>query len=329
MRFTARWIALIGAVAVVAGGTAGLVSASHSSAAAFQHLAGGGSATKAATEAHATLTPSASPTPVQTIQVIGAPKGVKAKGAVLADASTGQLLWSRDLETERPMASITKVMTALLVLQGGDLNRELTVPSGVLNYVFEYDGDSAGFKPGEKLTEQDLLEALLVTSAADAAYTFATDLGPGLHAWVARMNAEAAALGMTHTHFTSPDGLPYPTETSTYSTPGDLLTLGLDAMKYPVFRSIVDQQSYHLPAGPGHPAFWWDNTDELLGSYSGAIGIKTGFTDGAGHCLLFAAVRNGRELIGVVLGSPASGPGAGAQDAAKILNWGFALKTAS
>jgi D-alanyl-D-alanine carboxypeptidase (penicillin-binding protein 5/6) len=276
---------------------------------------------------HARPTPTASPTPIYTIQVTGAPSGVHAKGAVIADASTGQVLWSRDLETERPMASITKVMTALLVLQSGDLNRVLTVPGGVLNYVWKYDGDSAGFKPGEKLTEFDLLEALLVTSAADAAYTFATDLGPGLSGWIAKMNAEAATLGMTHTHFTSPDGLPYPSETSTYSTPADLLILGQVAMKYPQFRSIVDQQSYHLPAGSGHPAFWWDNTDELLGSYKGAMGIKTGFTDDAGHCLLFDAVRNGRELIGVVLGSPATGAGAGAQDAAKILNWGFALKS--
>jgi serine-type D-Ala-D-Ala carboxypeptidase (penicillin-binding protein 5/6) len=323
MRLTARLTILIAVAAVIAGGAVAWVSTSHSSVVAFQHVDDG----HAAVRVHVSPTPTASPSPVYTIQVTGAPKGVAAKGAVIADASTGQVLWSRDLETERPMASITKVMTALLVLQSGDLNRVLTVPNGVLNYVWEYDGDSAGFKPGEKLTEYDLLEALLVTSAADAAYTFATDLGPGLTTWVAKMNAEASALGMAHTHFTSPDGLPYPTETSTYSTPADLLVLGQAAMKYPVFRSIVDQQSYHLPAGPGHPQFWWDNTDELLGSYAGAIGIKTGFTDAAGHCLLFAAVRNGRELIGVVLGSPADGAGAGAKDAAKILNWGFALKS--
>jgi D-alanyl-D-alanine carboxypeptidase (penicillin-binding protein 5/6) len=323
MRLTARLTILIAVAAVIAGGTVAWVSTSHSSAVAFQHV----DDRHTAVHTHASPTPTASPSPVYTIQVTGAPKGVAAKGAVIADASTGQVLWSRDLETERPMASITKVMTALLVLQSGDLNRVLTVPNGVLNYVWKYDGDSAGFKPGEKLTEYDLLEALLVTSAADAAYTFATDLGPGLTAWVAKMNAEASALGMAHTHFTSPDGLPYPTETSTYSTPADLLVLGLAAMKYPVLRSIVNQRSYHLPAGPGHPQFWWDNTDELLGSYAGAIGIKTGFTDDAGHCLLFAAVRNGRELMGVVLGSPENGAGAGAQAAAKILNWGFALKT--
>jgi D-alanyl-D-alanine carboxypeptidase (penicillin-binding protein 5/6) len=325
MRLTARLTVLIAIAAVIGGGMAAWASSSHPSAAAFQHLSDTGTARN-----KPDAKPSASPSPtapVDTVQVTGAPSGVRAKGGVLADASTGQVLWSRGLDSERPMASITKVMTALLVLQSGDLNRVLTVPSGVLNYVFEYGADSAGFKPGEKLTEYDLLEALLVTSAADAAYTFATDLGPGLTTWMAKMNAEAAALGMTHTHFTSPDGLPYPTEYSTYSSPADLLTLGLAAMKYPVFRSIVDQRSYHLPAGPGHPAFWWDTTDDLLGSYKGAVGIKTGYTNDAGHCLLFEAERNGRELIGVVLGSPVDGSDAASLDAAKVLNWGFALSS--
>jgi D-alanyl-D-alanine carboxypeptidase (penicillin-binding protein 5/6) len=132
-------------------------------------------------------------------------------------------------------------------------------------------------------------------------------------------------MGMNQTHFTSPDGLPYPTETSTYSTPADLLTLGLAAMRYPAFRSIVDQRFYQLKKGPGHHQYWWDNTDDLIGSYPGALGIKDGYTDDAGHCLLFEATRNGRTLIGAVLGSPPTGTAAGAQDAARMLNWGFGL----
>jgi D-alanyl-D-alanine carboxypeptidase (penicillin-binding protein 5/6) len=140
------------------------------------------------------------------------------------------------------------------------------------------------------------------------------------------MNATAVTMGMTHTHFTSPDGLPYPTGTATYSTPSDLLTLGLAAMRYPAFRSIVNLRFYHLPKGKGHHQYWWDNTDGLIGPYQGALGIKTGYTDKALHCLLFEAARNGRTLIGVVLGSPASGVNAGAQDAEKLLNWGFRLQ---
>ena len=96
-------------------------------------------------------------------------------------------------------------------------------------------------------------------------------------------------------------------------------------MRFPVLRSIVDQRFFHLPKAPGHHQYWWDNTDDLIGSYRGAVGIKTGYTDDAGHCLLFEAVRNGRTLIGVVLDSPATGVAAGAQDAAQMLNWGFGL----
>jgi D-alanyl-D-alanine carboxypeptidase (penicillin-binding protein 5/6) len=259
------------------------------------------------------------------IEVTGAPGGVKAQGAVLADATTGQVLWGRDVNTERPMASVTKVMTALLVLESGDLGQEIRVPKAAVTYAWKYGGETASLRPGDVLTAQELLEALLLPSGADAAYTLANAYGPGLDAFVTRMNATAAEMGMKYTHFTSPDGLPYPTETSTYSTPSDLLTLGLAAMRYPAFRSIVDLRFYHQPKGSGHHGYWWDNTDELIGTYQGAVGIKTGFTDDAGHCLLFEAIRNGRTLIGVVLHSPASGPAAGEQDAARMLNWGFRL----
>jgi len=186
--------------------------------------------------------------------------------------------------------------------------------------------ETAALHRGDTLTAQQLLAALLLPLGADAAYTLANAYGPGLDAFVARMNATAVKMGMTHTHVTSPDGLPYPTGTATYSTPSDLLTLGLAAMRYPVFRSIVDLRFYHLPKGHGHHQYWWDNTDGLIGSYQGAVGIKTGYTDVARHCLLFEAVRNGRTLIGVVLDSPATGPAAGAQDAEKMLNWGFRLR---
>jgi serine-type D-Ala-D-Ala carboxypeptidase (penicillin-binding protein 5/6) len=268
-----------------------------------------------------------SPSPSPQIQVTGAPGGVKAKGAVLADAATGQVLWSRDLGTERPMASVTKVMTALLVLQAGNLGQEIRVTKAAMSYAWKNGGESAGLHPGDTLTAQQLLAALLLPSGADAAYTLASTYGPGMNAFVAKMNATAVTMGMTHTHFTSPDGLPYPTETATYSTPSDLLTLGLAAMKYPVFRSIVNLRFYHLPKSKGHHhQYWWDNTDGLIGGYQGALGIKTGYTDKALHCLLFEAARNGRTLIGVVLGSPASGVNAGAQDAEKLLNWGFRLQ---
>jgi D-alanyl-D-alanine carboxypeptidase (penicillin-binding protein 5/6) len=285
----------------------------------------------AAARSHVAASPSrptAGPRPTASpaIDVTSAPSGVKAKGAVLADADTGQILWGRDVGTERPIASVTKVMTALLVLESGDLSREIGVPGAADSYAWKYGGESAGLHPGDVLTAQELLEALLLPSGADAAYTLANAYGPGLNAFIVRMNATAAQLGMKDTHFTSPDGLPYPTETSTYSTPIDLLILGLAAMRYPAFRSVVDLRFYQLPKGPGHHEYWWDNTDDLIGSYQGAVGIKDGYTDDAGHCVLFEAVRNGRTLIGVVLDSPATGTAAGAQDAGRMLNWGFGLR---
>jgi D-alanyl-D-alanine carboxypeptidase (penicillin-binding protein 5/6) len=285
-----------------------------------------------AAERATTAAPHATPSPSVTPQILvtGAPKKVKARGAVLADAATGQVLWSRDLNAERPMASVTKVMTALLVLQAGNLGQEIRITKAAMSYAWKNGGESAGLHPGDQLTAQQLLPALLLPSGADAAYTHASTDGPGMNAFIAKMNATAVKMGMTHTHFTSPDGLPYPTETATYSTPSDLLTLGLAAMKYPAFRSIVDLRFYNLPKVKGqHHQYWWNNTDGLIGSYQGAMGIKTGYTDKALHCLLFEAARNGRTLIGVVLGSPATGVNAGAQDAEKMLNWGFGLPPAS
>jgi D-alanyl-D-alanine carboxypeptidase (penicillin-binding protein 5/6) len=260
------------------------------------------------------------------IQSVAAPTHVKARGAALADAASRQLLWSRGIGTALPIGSITKVMTALIVIEAGNLNREIRIPKSVLNYVAKYQAESAGLHPGDVVTARDLLEAMLLPSGCDAAYVLALTYGPGLPAFLAKMNATATRLGMTNTHFTSPDGLPYPTEYSTYSTPHDLINLGLTAMQSPVFRAIVTQRFYHLPKGKHHHSYWWDNTNGLIGTYSGADGIKTGYTDAAKHCLLFEAHRRGMTLIGVVLGSPVTGPDAGALAAARLLNWGFGLK---
>ena len=325
------WIVVLTAVAAITGGVAAWAStgAGHGPRPVPGHAAAAARTRAPAARASAPATPSRPrPSASPAIEVAGVPGGVKAKGAVLADAATGQVLWGRDVDTERPMASVTKVMTALLVLQGGDLGRQIQVPKAAFSYAWKYGGETAALRPGDVLTAQELLAALLVPSGADAAYTLANAYGPGLDAFVARMNATAARMGMKDTHFTSPDGLPYPTETSTYSTPSDLLILGLAAMRYPAFRSIVDLPFYHLPKGRGHHQYWWDNTDELIGSYPGAVGIKSGYTDDARHCLLFEAARNGRTLIGVVLDSPATGPAAAAQDAERMLNWGLRLPRA-
>ena len=109
------------------------------------------------------------------------------------------------------------------------------MPKAVKNYVAKYGANAVGLIPGQVLTVDELLHMMLIESAADAAYTLANAYGPGLPAFIGKMNAEAALLGLTHTHFTSPDGLPYPSETSTYSTPAELIRLGETAMEYPEF----------------------------------------------------------------------------------------------
>ncbi|MQY26057.1 D-alanyl-D-alanine carboxypeptidase [Nocardia sp. RB56] len=249
------------------------------------------------------------------------PDGVQAPEAELADGITGTVLWSREANTPVPIASITKVMTALVVINAGDLERNVTVPEGIIAYDREYGASTADLVPGEVLTTRQLLYALMLPSGCDAAYTLAEEYGPGQGAFIAKMNDTARQLGMAGTHFSDPSGLPDPTDYSTYSTASDLVKLGLRAMNLPVFREIVGQQNYHLAAGPGNREHDWRTTNRLLRDYPGAVGIKTGSTDAAGTCLLFETVRGGLPMIGVVLHSSPDSGAVAAADAAHMLNW--------
>ncbi len=257
---------------------------------------------------------------------VSAPAGVHARWAELASETTGRDLWSRSSVTERPMGSITKVMTAYVVIEAGQLNRVITVPSGIIGY--DAGGAStAGLVPGERLTARQLLYAMLLPSGCDAAYTLATAYGAhgSRAAFIGAMNAAARKFGLTKTHFSDFSGLPYPGEYTTYSTARDLVSLGRDVMRLPLFRAIVATRVLRVAATRQHRAHVWRNLDPLLGRFRGAIGIKTGFTPAAGDCLLFAARRGGRELIGVVLDSSPSVTGldVAAGDATSMLNWGF------
>jgi D-alanyl-D-alanine carboxypeptidase (penicillin-binding protein 5/6) len=251
------------------------------------------------------------------------PSGVGARSAAVENAASGKLLWSRGLNTERPTASITKVMTALVVIRAGHLDRGITIPSAVTGYVRAHHASSAGLRPGDKLTARQLLYGLLLPSGADAAYALARAYGPGLAAFVAKMNATARLLGMRRTHFSNFDGLPYPTSYSNYSTAANLLVLGRAAMRLPAFRTVVAQRGYRLAAGSGHHAYRWTNLNPLIGRYPGAIGIKPGYTRAAGQCLLFEATRNDHSVIGVTLHSPGSISPISAADATRLLNWAF------
>jgi serine-type D-Ala-D-Ala carboxypeptidase (penicillin-binding protein 5/6) len=252
------------------------------------------------------------------------PAGVTAAAAALTDVTTGRHLWTRNFNAKRPIASITKVMTAYVVIEAGQLNRRIRVTEAAEEYGQAYDPSEAGLQPGDVLTTRQLLEALLLPSASDAAYLLATTYGPGWPAFVRKMNATARKLGMTRTHYANFDGLPWPTEHSTYSTPHDLLLLAEAAMKLPAFRQIVVQRSHSIAATRHNHHYYWTNTNLLLDSYPGALGIKTGFTQGAGYCLLFAARKDGTELIGVVLDSTRTNPQLRFTAATNMLTWGFA-----
>ena len=261
--------------------------------------------------------------------VAAAPAGVRALGAGLADAGSGRQLWGRDPGTKRPMGSVTKVMTALVVIEAGNLGRKIRVPASAVSYVASHGASSAGLRAGDVLTARQLLEAMLLPSGCDAAYVLATAYGPGRAAFVAKMNARARQLGLAKTHFANFDGLPYPTARATHSTPADLIGLGRAAMALAAFRTTVDRRTYHLAGRNGHHAYTWRNTNLLLGSYAGADGIKTGFTLAAGYCLLFEAHRGTSALIGVVLHSTATKPGDRFTDARRMLRWGFSVLATS
>ena len=256
------------------------------------------------------------------------PAGIRSHYAELANAATGANLWSRSSVIKRPMGSVTKVMTAYVVLttRGLNLKRVITVPSGIVAYDKRFDASTAGLRPGEKLTTLQLLYAMLLPSGCDAAYTLASAYGPGLTAFIARMNATARTLGLAKTHFTDPSGLPNPGPYSSYSTAHDLIALGRDAMKNKTFATIVAARGYKVASSGTHLAHAWKNLDPLLGKFPGAIGIKTGFTSAAGQCLLFEARRGSKTLIGVVLDSSGvNSPSlaAAASDAVTMLDWGF------
>jgi serine-type D-Ala-D-Ala carboxypeptidase (penicillin-binding protein 5/6) len=262
------------------------------------------------------------------VRPASAPSGVWSRWAELANAATGADLWSRSSVQERPMGSITKVMTAYVVLStpGLNLNRVITVPSGIVAYDDKYGASTAGLVPGEKLTTLQLLYAMLLPSGCDAAYTLAGAYGPGLTGFIAKMNATARGLGLAKTHFTDFSGLPDPTGYSTYSTAHDLVNLGRAAMKSKTFAAIVATRTYKVAATSAHRAHTWHNLNPLLGTFAGATGIKTGYTGAAGQCLLFEAKRGSTTLIGVVLDSSAANSvtlSAAGADATAMLDWGF------
>jgi D-alanyl-D-alanine carboxypeptidase (penicillin-binding protein 5/6) len=216
---------------------------------------------------------------------------IPAAAYVVVDGDTGERLASRNADQPRAVASLTKLMTARLVLDAGPLGHTATVPP----LRIAGDESQAGLQPGDHVSRGDLLRAMLVASAGDAARTLAVDVAGDERSFVHMMNTEAAATGLDATRYANPDGLDDPAQ---HSSAADVAHLARDLMRDPVFRQIVAADSTTLN-GSTLPA-----TNDLLGAYPGADGIKTGHTGQAGWCLAASATRDGRSIIAVVLGAP-------------------------
>ena len=273
-----------------------------------------------------TPTPPPKPAPVLTAQ--GQPGPITANEAMLVDNDTGHILYDLNGEHPQPMASTTKITTALLAIQTMDLNTLVRIQQDALNEVVDNNGSTAGLRVGDELTLRDLLYALMLPSGDDAAVAIADAVGGTSQNFVRMMNLFAYHLHLFQTHYYNPDGLTYYDAAGNpipghYTTAYDLVRLAQYAMTIPLFAQIVSTKQYKVPASATHHAYTWTNINQLLITYPGATGIKTGYTLEAGGCLVFSATRNVHHLIGVVMHS--SDEPHRFSDAKVLLNWGFAL----
>ena len=270
------------------------------------------------------LTPRPIATPQAVLTPAGAPGRLSASEFILMDADTGTILYEKNAEKPLPMASTTKIMTALIAIQAGNLDQVITIGQDAADEVDGTNGSKAGLIVGDKIRLRDLLYGLMLPSGDDAAIAIADGMAGSQKAFVDIMNVEAQKLHLYQTLYSNPDGLEYGLH---YTTPYDLVRLARYAMSIPLFAKIVRTKEYDLPASNTHHAYPWPNINQLLFNYNGALGIKTGWTPQAGGCLAFAAKRNGHTLIGVVLNS--RDETTRFTDAATLLNWGFALPVQS
>lgn len=267
-------------------------------------------------------TPTPLPTPRPVLTVRGTPPALQAAASYLLDMDTGNILANSNGYKPLPMASTTKIMTALIAIESGNLDQPITVTQAELDQV-PADASSAGLVVGETLTLRQLLYGLMLPSGDDAALVIADAQSGSTDQFVTLMNLFSQRLHLFQTHYDNPHGLNLAGDQEHYTSASDLARLAEYAMHIPLFAQIVQTRIYILPATAGHQAHKWINTDTLLGTYAGAIGIKTGHTDAAGWCLVFAATRDGHHLLGVVLNDPTEAQRD--KDTTALLNWGFAL----
>ncbi len=239
------------------------------------------------------------------------PPDISAKAAILTD-ETGQVLWSRDADTRMPMASTTKIMTALTVLAGGgDLDCAVTVPAEAVGV----EGSSVYLYEGEQLTVRELLDAVLMESANDAATALAIAYAGSVEAFAAQMNTLAAEMGLCDTHFVNPHGLD---NDAHYTTARELVQIARAAMAYKDFAETVSTYKKEIPLKGTEGVRLLINHNKLLKTLNGCIGIKTGFTKRSGRCLVSACTRDGVTLYCVTLSAPDDW-----NDHKALYEWGF------
>ncbi|MFE9733581.1 D-alanyl-D-alanine carboxypeptidase family protein [Streptomyces sp. NPDC005863] len=254
---------------------------------------------------------------------------IVAKGGYAMNNATGKSLYTKAADTRRSTGSTTKIMTARVVLgqRNLNLNSKVTVQKAYSDYIVRNNASSARLIVGDKVTVRQLLYGLMLPSGCDAAYALADKFGKGstrakrVKSFIGQMNSTAKNLNLKNTHFDSFDGIG---NGSNYSTPRDLTKLASNALKYSTFRSVVKTKSTKQKVttkSGGYRYMSWSNTNNLLSSYRGAIGVKTGSGPEAKYCLVFAATRSGKTVVGTVLTS--SSVNNRTADAKKLLDYGF------
>ncbi len=219
---------------------------------------------------------------------------ISAKAAVLISADTGEIVYAKNCTEKLPMASTTKIMTTLLCLESGGLYDEFVVDSDAI----KVEGSSMGLQEGDTVTKYALCCGMLLPSGNDAANAAAVRIAGSIEKFAEMMNDRARKIGLSKTYFVTPSGL----EGEGHgSSAYDMAILAREALRNEMFRSICSQESIKLEFGAPPYTRWLKNTNKLLGMYDGVYGVKTGFTDEAGRCLVSACERDGKDLICVTL----------------------------
>lgn len=225
---------------------------------------------------------------------------VHGEAAYLIDVNSGQTLFMKNPDKPLAPASTTKIMTGLLAIERGDMNDTVTVSSTMLNNKLVY-GTQIYLLPGEKMLFKDLLYALFLNSANDAAVTVAEHIGSDLPQFVEMMNQRALEIGATQTHFLNPSGL---TEKGHLTTAHDLALIARVAYQNPLFAQFVRTKSQTITRSKPDVPVLMVNENKLLWRDSAVDGIKTGYTAAAQNCLVASVTKDGRQFIGVILKSP-------------------------